>query len=611
MEMIKVSDYILSFLEDKGIKNVFVVTGAAIADLIDAFDRNDRIKYIAMVHEQGASFASETQTKVSNQIGVTMVTSGPGGTNLVTGIADCWYDSIPNLFITGQVGSNFIKKDPLLRQTGFQENDIVSIVKPITKFAKIVKNANNIKYILEEAMFMATNGRPGPVLIDIPMDIQKQLIDKDNLIGFTPPDIHFTVEDSVIETVLNKINTAERPVILVGGGVRLSDAVDDMRILSNILKIPCLPTWNALDIIDSNNEFYGGRVGTYGAPGRNFAIQNSDLLITIGSRISGRITGGRPETFAREAFKIIVDVDDVNLKPELQIVKGDLNIHCDAKIFIQSLIDKAKNTVLNSHETWVSKAKNWVNKYDAVISEYNNENNQVNPYVFVSELSKMAASNAVIVADCGGNVVVTNQAFKTQKNQRLCSSNGNSPMGYSLAGAIGAYFADPSRQIICIIGDGGFTMNIQELQTIKNYNIPLKIFIMNNHVYGIIKAFQDTNLNGRYIASGPDGYKPPDFVRISHAYGIESWTINNNMELNNKINEVLNFNGPIVCDVNTDNYFKYEPRIFGWNTPIEDMYPYLPRDEFRKNMIIEPHIGWESPIQPSKPVRVHRDSSME
>jgi len=610
MEMIKVSDYILSFLEKKEIKNVFVVTGAAIADLIDAFDRNDRIKHVAMVHEQGASFASETQTKVSNQIGVTMVTSGPGGTNLVTGIANCWYDSIPNLFITGQIGSKFLKKDPLLRQTGFQENDIVSMVEPITKFAKIVKDANDIKYILEEAMFMATSGRPGPVLIDIPMDIQKQSIDKDSLVGFTPPVSNLKIEKSVIETILNKINTSKRPLILVGGGVRLSDAIDEMRSLAEILKVPCIPTWNALDIIDSNNEFYAGRVGTYGGPGRNFAIQNSDLLITIGSRISGRITGGSPDTFAREAFKVIVDIDEVNLRSDLQIVKGDINVHSDAKTFIQLLINESKNTTIKSHRTWLDKTKNWVEKYTAVIPEYYEETNVVHPYVFISELSEVADANAIIVADCGGNVVVTNQTFKTQKDQRLCSSNGNSPMGYSFAGAIGAYFADPSKQIICIIGDGGFTMNTQELQTIKNYNIPLKVFIMNNHVYGIIKAYQDTNLDGRYIASGPEGYNPPDFVKVSKAYGVESWSINTPKELRDEIKNVLDFKGPIVCDVKMDNHITYEPRIFGWSTPIEDMYPYLPRNEFKENMVIKPQIGWETPIQPSNYVNPHKDESI-
>lgn len=600
MNQMKVSDYILNFLKGIGTKNVFVVTGAAIADLIDSFSRIDDINYVAMVHEQGATFAAETLTKVSGELGVTMVTSGPGGTNLVTGIANCWYDSIPNLFITGQINSAFLRSDLSIRQVGFQENDIVSIVKPITKYAKLITDARDIRKILEEAVYLANEGRPGPVLIDIPMNIQRQVIDIDSLVGFEVPENNFILEEELLDSIIEKLNISERPVLLVGGGVRLSNAIDELRNLAEMLRIPCFPTWNALDIIDSENEFYGGRIGTYGGPGRNFAIQNSDLLLSIGCRMSGRITGGVVESFARNAFKIIIDIDEANVSI-LQTVKGDYNIKCDAKFFIQALINRIKDynkLILNSHELWLLKTKEWCKKYDPAIIEHNVIDNTVNPYIFMSELSKVASKNAVIVADCGGNIVVTSQAFKTKKDQRLCSSNGNSPMGYSFAGAIGAYFADPTRQIICIIGDGGFTMNIQELQTIKNYNIPIKTFILNNHVYGIIKAFQDTNLEGRYLASGPDGYKPPDFIRISNAYDVDTKLIENSDELIDGIKFVLDFDGPIVCDVNMNEFFTYQPRIFGWKTPIEDMYPYLDREEFKNNMIIEPMEDWRTPIIP-------------
>jgi len=599
----KLSDYVVNYLADLGIKHGFVVTGAAIADVVDAFSRNEKIDYIAVMHEQTASFASETLTKVSGKLGVSIATSGPGGTNLLTGIANCWYDSIPNLFITGQINSAFLRSDPSIRQVGFQENDIVSMAKPITKYATLVTDHNKIKWSLDKAIYESTNGRPGPVLVDIPVDIQKKDIDPGKLEGFSPVVQDNTDMNSIHESVeefLDRLNESERPVLLIGGGVRLSDAVQEIRELGSVLKIPCLPTWNALDIFDSEYEYYRGRVGTYGGPGRNFAIQNSDLLLTVGCRISGRITGGVVSSFAREAMKFIVDIDKAHLNPNLQQVKGDINIFSDAKIFIKMMIDKAKNRDIKIFNSWLDKTREWLYKYDPVLPEYYETKEIVNPYVFIAELSNQLAPKDIIVADCGGNVVVTNQAFKTQYGQRLCSSNGNSPMGYSFAGAIGACFAQGDRNVICIISDGGFTMNIQDLQTVKNYNLPIKTFIMNNHVYGIIKAYQDTNLEGRYEASGPKGYSPPDFVKIVNAYNISTEIITNHSELEKKIKKVLNHNGPIVCDVNMYEHHRYEPRIFGWKTPIEDMYPYLPRSEFINNMYIDPVEGWENPVLPKK-----------
>lgn len=600
----KLSDYVVTYLRKIGVDKVFVVTGAAIADVIDSFTRVEGIDAIAVMHEQTASFASETYTKVSGKLGVSMATSGPGGTNLLTGIANCWYDSIPNLFITGQINSKFLRSDPSIRQVGFQENDIVSMSKPITKYSEIVTDPKKIKWTLEKAVYEAKTGRPGPVLIDLPIDIQKCDINPDELVGFIP-NKNATFQMNKVEQSVNEyltmLNNSQRPVLLVGGGVRLANAVDELRELGNLLKIPCLPTWNALDIIDSEYEYYRGRIGTYGGPGRNFAIQNSDLLLSIGSRISGRITGGVVESFARNAYKYIVDIDEVNLDPELQQVKGDTNIFCDAKDFIKLMIKLVNKKSIKTFDDWLEKTRLWREKYDPVLEEYNNSK-FVNPYIFISELSKQLLPGDVIVGDCGGNVVVTNQAFKTKYGQRLCSSNGNSPMGYSFSGAIGACYAkgkNSNNNVICLISDGGFNMNIQDLQTVKLNNLPLKTFIMNNHVYGIIKAYQDTNLEGRHEASGPKGYNPPDFIKIVKAYGIETESIQNHSDLRKKIKKVLDYNGPIVCDVNMHEYYKYEPRIFGWKTPIEDMYPYLSREEFISNMFIDPVEGWKDPVLPN------------
>lgn len=599
----KLADYVIQYLATLGVHKVFVVYGAANGDLIDAFTRIKGIDYIAVMHEQAGSFAVETYAKVSGELSVAIVTSGPGGINLLTGIANAWYDSIPCLFITGQINTRFIKTDPSIRQVGFQENDIVGMSKPITKMAEMITKADDIKYILDKAVHTAMSGRPGPVLIDMPMDIQKTDIDPKKLRGYVPEitdDYDYELIKTQINEFIDDYKKAKRPVHLIGGGIWSAKATGEVRELGKRLKIPCIPTWNALDIFTSDYEFYRGRVGTYGGPGRNFAIQNSDLLLSIGCRISGRITGGYIESFARAAKKFLVDVDKANLNPKLQEVKGDVNIYCDAKEFIKMLISELDKHQLPDRTWWLDKTLEWREKYVPCLPEYYEEKGRVNPYVFVKVLSEELEPGDVIVVDCGGNVVVTSQTFETKFGQRLCSSNGNSPMGYSFAGAMGACFIPNVKRVICLIGDGGFNMNIQELQTIKNYNLSLKTFIMNNHVYGITKMFQDTHFESRYEASGPKGYNPPDFVKVVNGYGIKTETIENYDELREKIRFVINYPEAIVCDVNMKEYYYYAPRIFGWKTPIEDMHPYLSREEFRNNMFIELVEGWENPVYPGK-----------
>ena len=353
---------------------------------------------------------------------------------------------------------------------------------------------------------------------------------------------------------------------------------------------------------NSDYKYYAGRIGTYGGSGRNWN-QNSDLIISVGSRISGRITGGNVKTFARAAKKYLVDIDKSNLKKDFQQVKFDENLHCDAKVFLKNftkILKSSKYEIEKNKIDWTDKCMEWKNKYDPVKKEYFRNSNYVHPYAFIRKLSEKMSENDIFVADCGGNIVTCNHSFETKKGQRYFTNNGNSPMGFSFSGAIGAYFASPNKRIICIIGDGGMNMNIQELQTIKNYNIKIKTIILNNHIYGITKAFQETNFEGRCEACGPKGYLPPNFINISKAYGIKTMEINQNSEFEKKIDELLNIDEPIVVDVNCHDHHTYEPRIFGWKTPIEDMYPYLNREEFSNNMIIEPVEGWDKPIMPNE-----------
>lgn len=607
----KLADFVINYLADLGIDKMFIVSGAANAYIIDAFTRTNKTEYVATMHEQAAGFAAEGYARIKGIPGVAIATSGPGGMNMVTSIGNCFYDSVPVIFITGQINSEFLRQDQSLRQVGFQETDIVAIVSPITKYAKLITKPEDIKYELEKALFTANDGRPGPVLLDIPMNLQKAEIDPDKLVGFQSEinrsvyDI--AVIDAKIDQFLKDLKKTKRPVMLIGGGVGIAKATELLQKVGEILKIPIFPTWNALDIVPSDYKYYGGRVGTYGGSGRNFGIQNSDLLLAVGSRISGRITGGNLKTFARAAKKYVVDIDAALLQKKLQQVPFDISIRCDAKLFLERLLLKLKNISLPDVSSWTKQVIAWKSEYDPVKPEFFTQKEHVNPYAFMRALSKEMKSNDILVADCGGNIVTSNHAFETKKGQRYFTNNGNSPMGFSFCGAMGAWFAsDKKSNVVCIIGDGGFTMNIQELQTLLTYGINVKTFIMNNHVYGIIKAFQDTNVEGRHEASGPKGYIPPDFVKISNAYGVSTRKIKKNIDVQKIIKEVLTHDGPIVCDVDCGNWYTYEPRVFGWNTPIEDMYPYLPRDEFRKNMIIEPVEGWENPPFPNVQAKIKK-----
>jgi acetolactate synthase-1/2/3 large subunit len=602
--VMRVADYVIGALGAAGIDRIFVVYGAANGDLIDAFTRVHTTKYVAVMHEQAGGFAAEGYAKIKGVPGAAIATSGPGGHNLLTAMGNCFYDSVPCVFLTGQINSQFLRPDPSLRQVGFQETDIVGMATPVTKYAKLVLKAEDIRYEVEKALYLTTAGRPGPVLLDIPLDVQKREIDPARLHGFdraqaAVPRADAAMVDAAIGQYLADLAAAERPVLMIGGGVRSAGAVDAVLELGEVLGIPVFPTWNALDIVPSDYRNYGGRIGTYGGAGRNFGIQNSDLLLAIGSRISGRITGGNVHSFARAAKKYVVDVDPALLQRHLQQVPFDVNILSDARDFTERLLARARDVANPSrHGGWLRRVLDWKTRYDPVRPEFFRTESPVHPYAFVRTLSKHLRADDIIVGDCGGNLVVTSHAFETKRGQRFFTNNGNSPMGFSFAGAMGAWFAAPHRRVICLIGDGGMNMNIQELQTFVNYGVAVKTFILNNHIYGITKAYQETNFQGRAEACGPKGYHPPDFRAVAAAYGVASLSIGKTSDMDAKIAEVLDSSGPLVCDVDMHEYHSYEPRIFGWKTPIEDMYPYLPREEFRANMLIEPLPDWQSPAYP-------------
>ena len=606
-DKIKVADYIINHLSDIGVTDVFVVYGAANGNLIDAFTRNDKIQYVATMHEQGAGFAAEGYAKISKNIGVAIATSGPGGMNFVTSMGNCFYDSVPCLFMTGQIKTRYMRPDKSIRQIGFQEADMTAICTPVTKYSKLVEDPKSIRYELEKAIFLAKNGRPGPVHLDLPIDVQKEMIDPDELIGFDPDlaEVNYNIEkvNQQIDKFLDDLKNAERPCLMIGGGVRLADAEKEILELAETLKIPCFPTWNALDIIASDFDYYGGRIGTYGGAGRNFGVQNCDLLLAIGSRISGRITGGEPHLFARNATKYMVDVDAPAMQRKMQQLPFDECILCDAKLFIQLMLKRLKTFNTNDYTSWNQTVVGWREKYDPVTPEMYEPTEYVNPYVFLRLLSEEMGANDVLIGDCGGNIVAINHSFKTKTGQHYFTNNGNSPMGFSYSAAMGAYFAaQKDRKVVCVIGDGGMSMNIQEMQTFKNYGIDVKTIILNNHIYGITKAFQEVNFEGRSEACGPKGYAPPDFIKVANAFGIDTMVIDDGSDyekVREQIRQFLNHDGQIICDLNCHEWHTYEPKIVGWSTPIEDMYPYLPREEFYDNMLIEPMEVSQDPPMPS------------
>jgi acetolactate synthase-1/2/3 large subunit len=587
--MKKVNDYILDFLVSQGVKHVFLITGGAIAFVVDAFHGRKDIKYVCVAHEQAGAMMAESYSRLGPGFSAAMVTSGPGATNLITGICCAWFDSIPALYISGQVNTYEQKGKTKVRQVGFQETDIVSIVRPITKYAVQLDKAENIRYELEKATYIAKSGRPGPVLIDIPMNFQRAEINLKKLKKFTPP-TKKEYKDAG-NNLINKINRiileiqkAKRPVFLVGGGIRLANAQSEAYELANITGFPVVSSWSGYDLFDRNYPRYIGAHGVYGERAANFTIQNADFIISIGSRLDTRQTGGNPATFAREAKLVMVDIDQAELDKRRGFTPW-LSVNCDAKEFLHTLIKKIKRLNKKPFASWVALSKEWKKKYPVVSQSFFKEKNYVNPYVFIKVLSEELDKKAIIIPDDGANLTWTIQAFEIKKGQRLFSAFGNSPMGYAFPAAIGASIALNKREIICIDGDGSLQINIQELQTLSHLKLPVKVFIFNNQGYGIIKQFQSLYLGSRFEASGK-GVTLPDFIKVARAYGIHTESIKNHSNIRSKIRKVLRQKGPVICDISIKPLQKIIPKLeFG--NPIEDLSPLLPRKEFNKNMIIK------------------------
>jgi acetolactate synthase-1/2/3 large subunit len=585
----QISDYILNFLVKKKVKHVFLITGGAISFVVDAFSRQKKISYTCVAHEQAAAMMADSYSRLGPNFSATMVTSGPGATNLLTGIACSWFDSIPTIHICGQVNSHELntahKSTKKVRQVGFQETDIVSMAKPITKFSYQLKKVEEIKFILEKAYHISQSDRPGPVLIDIPMDFQRKIINPNKLKTFKPVKKKISKKKIVIQIkkikklLLNKV----RPTIIVGGGVRYSKTTKNLLTLIKNLDIPIVTTWSGVDSISHDCKNYIGCIGVYGSRAANFVIQNSDFVLCLGSRLDTRITGGTPKSFARNATIVAVDIDknELNKRRGLNI---DIKINTDLSIFFQLYNNYLKNFKIRKLD-WTKKALEWKKKYPIVLQAYRNQKKFVNPYVFMEKLSKCIKDNEIIITDDGAHLTWTIQGMKIIKKQRLFSAFGNSPMGYAFPASLGASIALKKKRIICIDGDGSIQVNIQELHTMVVNKLPIKIFIMNNDGYGIIKQFQKLYLGGRLEASGK-GVSNPNFKKICNGFGVSYLEIKNNNEIDKIVKKALSSKKPEFINVFIEPNQEIIPKL-GFGSPIEDQLPKIPRKEFNQNMLVK------------------------
>ncbi|MDD5456352.1 MAG: thiamine pyrophosphate-binding protein [Candidatus Margulisbacteria bacterium] len=596
---IKLSDYIVKRLEEYKVRHIFMISGGGAMHLNDSIGKSKSIKYICNHHEQGCAIAAEGYSRIFGDLGVVCVTTGPGGTNALTGVIGQWLDSVPVLYLSGQVKfETTIASCPNipLRQLGDQEINIVDMVKPVTKYAVMVTDPQDIKYCLEKAIYLATNGRPGPVWLDIPLNVQSAMIDEKKLKVYKGTEDELIFDSTELTGKLNKIisllKTSQRPVVLAGRGIRVSDAQSLFLQLIKKLQIPVLTTFNNVDIIPSDHELFIGRVGTVGDRAGNFALQNADLLISIGSRNNIRQIGYNWQTYARHAKKVIVDIDAAELQKST--VLPDIAVRSDAKQFLQMLDKQLYKVKLPSYKTWLEWCVQRKIKYPVVLPEYEKQQDLINPYYFIQQLNEQMKENDILVAGNGTACVAEFQAGIIKKGQRVFWNSGCASMGYDLPAAIGAAVAS-DKNVICLAGDGSLQMNLQELQTVKQNNLPIKLFYLNNEGYISIKQTQDNFFEGRRIACDcGSGVSFPSFQKIAAAFDLTYACLDKHKNIRGKIKQVLDKKGPVLCEVKLSTDYKFMPKLSSEkkpdgrmvSKPLEDMWPFLDRQEFADNMLV-------------------------
>jgi acetolactate synthase-1/2/3 large subunit len=601
----KLSDYIVGRLADWGVRHIFLVTGGGAMHLNDSIGQASRIQYVCNHHEQASAMAAEAYARISGRPGVVNVTTGPGAINSLNGVFGAWTDSVPMLVISGQVKRETCMRAQGitgLRQLGDQEADIVAMVANITKYAVMIEDPLSIRYHLERAWHLAQSGRPGPCWLDIPVDVQAASIDPSSLRSFDPaedPTSFANAEDHSIRLqaqcreVLDRIRNAKRPVILAGTGVRAAHAIDQFHEAIHRLGVPVTTAWTQ-DVIPSDHPLFCGRQGTIGDRPGNFTVQNADVLLTLGSRLNIRQTSYNWQSFARNAFKIQVDIDAAEFhKPT---VKPDLAIHCDLRTFLPALLRECNdsNYQPGAHASWLAWCRGQSERYPAVNERQRQPGPPLNPYYFMEQLSSKLADDDAIICGNASACIVPFQTLRLRKQQRLISNSGSASMGYDLPAAIGAAFARPGKRVICLAGDGSVQMNIQELQTVVHHHLPVKIFILNNSGYLSMRMTQSGFFGRLTGESASSGASLPDMVKVACAYGIPSIRIDRQSQLWH-VDRALTADGPALIDVVLDPTQEFEPRSRARQLPdgqiispnLEDMYPFLDEAELTDNVFKE------------------------
>ncbi|MDA8078183.1 MAG: thiamine pyrophosphate-binding protein [Nitrospiraceae bacterium] len=592
--MRKLSDYVFDFVAGQGVKHVFMLPGGGAMHLVDSLGRNRKLTYICNLHEQACAVAADACSQYTNNLGVALVTTGPGGTNTITGVAASWLDSIPVLFISGQVKRTDMIGGRGVRQMGFQEIDIVSLVRSVTKYAVTVTNPAEIRYHLEKAAYLARSGRPGPVWIDIPLDVQAAVIDERRLAAFRPERRPVRSLSRDAASVMAMINRSERPAILAGNGIRLSGALKPFRRLVDQLGIPVLTTWKMIDFLPEDHPLYAGRPGAVGQRGANFAQQNADLLLVIGARLDLGQTAYNHAHFAPAARKIMVDVDPYEIRKMDMTVA--LPIEGDAALFVQELLRQKGKVKRQDRGAWIARCKEWKNRYPVVLKEYWDEKRFVNDYVLIDILSEeMRADDLLIPGSSGACSERSMQAFRVREGMRIFNSEGLGPMGFGIPMAIGGCIASGKKRTVCIDGDGGFVMNIQELEVVRRLNLPIKFFVLNNQGYVSIQTTQKNYFRGNFVASTREsGLTLPDYRKVAKAFGIPSFQLKDHRDINKKVRAILNAQGPSVCEVMVSPDQMTAPRVSTRSmpdgsmvsAPMEDLWPLLDREELNSNMLL-------------------------
>lgn len=588
--MIKVSDYIAKRLKETyGVKHVFMVSGGGAMHLNDSFGKY--LDYICNHNEQACSLAAEGYARLNQELAVVNVTTGPGGLNALNGLFGAWTDSAPILFVSGQVKYTTTMescKDIPLRQLGDQEVDIISCVKSLCKYAVTVTDPKTIGYHLDRAVYEAMNGRRGPVWINVPINVQAALVNETELEFFAAPEK--PVYDLKITEIVNRLKSAERPVIVAGHGIRLAGQIENLKALLKKLPFPVVTTFNGFDVIENDDPHYIGRIGTVGQRAGNFTLQNADCVLFLGTRNNIRQASYNWENFAKRAFKIVVDIDQAELdKPT---VRPDLAVRADLAEFLPALIEKTPQIKAENWLNWCRKRKT---KFDfAHTPEYQQSGDQINAYAFTHRLTEMLPENARFVMANGFCCVGPFQTAVIKKGQRYLLNSGDASMGYDLPAAIGMCLAAGKKETICFAGDGSIMMNLQELQTIKHHNLPIKIFVINNDGYLSIKMTQNNFFEGRHCGDGRNsGVSLPDFVTVAKAFGIEAFKLTDPAQVDEAISRMLHASGPILCEVIVNPNYIFSPKLSARkledgtmiSPTLEDMFPFLDRDEFERNMI--------------------------